>query len=727
VYEAFVEPDRFGQIVFGDEKTRPIRINAVGPVVIGANEIKVDPSPGLRFAIVGFNASQRGSELFQGAADEAGRCCFVVDSDEVREVAVAFREGTGPALAECRLPMTSPQVAGRAAPLEKRFAETADGLSRFPPAARAQVDALHQHLEPRLEDAVQTIKDPARHTAANWERLKQTVADLERKLDGPWSYARTLATAPKAAFAVGLASPTQKGMIRDFPFEGVVEDHYDLSLARNEHEAVQVVVMPYERDLRNASVSVSALRGKGDGRDFAGGQVTVSLVGHVKTEGNTPYEVSYTGWWPDPLLSFQQKADVRAGEHVAFWVDVSTSPQTPAGDYEGTITVTAADCAPLALRLNVRVWNFELPKGTHLRNAFTYDENGVKRIYGDRWTRELAYKYYDLILDHRLNIDHLYRGGPPDWEVIKYGVAKGMNAFNVINLGHGGLKGQREATLDEWVPKLKAAGLLDKAYVYGFDEVKGELFKAMRDTFGEVHRRYPGLRTMTTAQDTSFGRNTGLREVVDIWVPLTPSYSLPEAEKLRKEGKAMWWYICVVPRPPYANWFVESAAIEARLLMGPMTWKYKADGVLYYLITLWRPNRKPIASGPYTHWKPGSFFNEKNGKTANGDGSLICPGPDGPRSTIRFETIRDGLEDYEYLWLLAERVAAVRKLPVTPERQAYLKQTDALLAVPDAVVRDVREYTRDPKEVDAFRAAVAKAIEQGGARIGTVSTPARSK
>jgi hypothetical protein len=646
----------------------------------------------------------------------------VVDSDEVREVAVAFREGTGPALAECRLPMTSPQVAGRVAPLAKRFRETNEGLSRFPPAVRARVDALLKGLKPRLDEAARTVKEPAQHTAANWERLKQTVADLELRLDGPWSYARTLATAPKAAFAVGFASPMQKVMIRDFPFEGVVEDHYDLSLARNEHEAVQVVVMPYERDLRNASVSVSPLRSKGDGRDFAGGAVTVLLVGHVKTEADTPYEVSYTGWWPDPLLDFQRKADVRAGEHVAFWVDVSTSPQTPPGDYEATVTVTAADCAPVALRLNVHVWDFELPKGTHLRNAFTYDEHQVRKVYGNKWNRELAYKYYDLILDHRLNIDHLYRGGPPDWEVIKYGVAKGMNAFNLINLGHGGLKGQREATLDEWVPKLKAAGLLDLAYVYGFDEVKGELFKAMRDTFGEIHRRYPGLRTMTTAQDASFGRDTGLREVVDIWVPLTPSYSLPEAEKLRKEGKAMWWYICVVPRPPYANWFVESAAIEARLLMGPMTYKYKADGVLYYLITLWRPNRKPIASGPYTDWNPGSFFNEKNSKTANGDGSLICPGPDGPLSTIRFENIRDGLEDYEYLWLLAERVAAARKLPVTPERQAYLQQAESLLAVPDTLVRDVMDYTRDPKTVDAFRAAVAKAIEQGGALASTEVT-----
>jgi len=70
---------------------------------------------------------------------------------------------------------------------------------------------------------------------------------------------------------------------------------------------------------------------------------------------------------------------------------------------------------------------------------------------------------------------------------------------------------------------------------------------------------------------------------VDIWVPLTPSYDLPEAEALRREGKQMWWYICLVPVHPYANWFIEYPAIESRLLMGAMSHKYRVDGFLYYL------------------------------------------------------------------------------------------------------------------------------------------------
>jgi len=262
------------------------------------------------------------------------------------------------------------------------------------------------------------------------------------------------------------------------------------------------------------------------------------------------------------------------------------------------------------------------------------------------------------------------------------------------------------------VPKLREKGLEDYAYVYGFDEVSAEYFDAIRDVFEAIHRRFPDLRTMTTGYDYSWGRETGLRDAVDIWVPLTPYYDRAAAEKLRKEGKDMWWYVCVSPHHPYANWFIEYPAIEARLLTGAMSHKYDVGGFLYYQITRWLVNHKPIDSGPYTSWDPGSFTNRRD-KTANGDGSLLCAGPDGPLSTIRLENIRDGFEDYEYLFLLDQLVQSARKHPATPERKRFLTRAEALLAVPENVVKDVSSYTRNPQALYTFRNNVAHAILEG--------------
>ena len=81
--------------------------------------------------------------------------------------------------------------------------------------------------------------------------------------------------------------------------------------------------MPWKRDLKN--VRVQATFPAESKAAAAGLSCGIALVGQVKVSDNPPYESTYKGFWPDPLLSFLQQSDVKAGEHVAFWIDVATS------------------------------------------------------------------------------------------------------------------------------------------------------------------------------------------------------------------------------------------------------------------------------------------------------------------------------------------------------------------------------------------------------------------
>ena len=83
------------------------------------------------------------------------------------------------------------------------------------------------------------------------------------------------------------------------------------------------------------------------------------------------------------------------------------------------------------------------------------------------------------------------------------------------------------------------------------------------------------------------------------WIRASARTRSLKAAAARAQGKKVWWYICCGPHNPYANWFVEYAAIESRLLMGAMTAKYRPDGFLYYSLSIWNEN-KPIESGPFT-------------------------------------------------------------------------------------------------------------------------------
>ncbi|MHC4674465.1 MAG: carbohydrate-binding family 9-like protein [Planctomycetota bacterium] len=713
VINAFLEPENFSHIVFGNKNTKPVRFRRVDPFRIGTNCLVLGYFPDLNYRLEGVEGKEGSVTMKEGAIPDDGKITWFISEDQIRQVKVAILDRKEKQLAQCWFPMQSPAVSEIITQLDNKFKEINRCVSRFPKDARRKTDAVLAYVKPILHKAVRLIENKKRYTPANWKWLEKSAAIIERKLDGPWSYTQTLLHFPKAEFGVGLESPMQKVMIRDFPFKGGFDKKYNLSLAQNEHEALQVVIIPFHKDLQDVVVSVTPPKGRFKANRLKTIDTEVSLVGHVEVADDTPYEVEYNGWWPDPLLNFQNKCNVQVGEHVAFWIDVSTQSDTLAGQYDGLINVVAAGCKPISIQLSVNVWNFELPNGTHLRNAFTYHESGVSSFYGNRWNEELAYLYYDLILDHRLNIDNLYRKDSPNIEVLKYGAAHGMSAFNVGSVFRHNPNGQEKKVLDQYVSKLKQADLFDSAYVYGYDEVKEDKFPEIHEVFNRIHEQFPGLKTMTTAVDHSFGKDTGLREAVDIWVPLTSWYDLDNARQLRLEGRDMWWYICVVPVHPYANWFIEYPAIESRLLTGAMSYKYQTGGFLYYMINLWTGNHKPITSGPYTNWDPGSFVSKKKGYTANGDGSLLCPGRNGPLSTIRLENIRDGLEDYEYLYLLAELVQKIGNLPETVPIRSYLERANKLLNVSESVVYTLTEYTRDPHVLYEFRTKTAGLIIEG--------------
>jgi hypothetical protein len=101
----------------------------------------------------------------------------------------------------------------------------------------------------------------------------------------------------------------------------------------------------------------------------------------------------------------------------------------------------------------------------------------------------------------------------------------------------------------------------------------------------------------------------------------------------------------------------------------------------------------------------------------NGDGFLIYPGKplghDGLVSTIRLEQAREGVEDYEYLYLLRQRAAAAREagLDVSEARQA-MDEASQLIAIPNAGGRYSSAVLPDPDAVMRVRRGVARAVEE---------------
>jgi hypothetical protein len=102
----------------------------------------------------------------------------------------------------------------------------------------------------------------------------------------------------------------------------------------------------------------------------------------------------------------------------------------------------------------------------------------------------------------------------------------------------------------------------------------------------------------------------------------------------------------------------------------------------------------------------------------NGDGRFLYPpnrhpGKDktkyltGPVNSIRWEILREGIEDYEYFKLLEKAVGEAGGKAPKAAREAK-----ALLDFPASLFASGQAYTKDPELLLARRAKIAAAIEK---------------
>jgi len=126
------------------------------------------------------------------------------------------------------------------------------------------------------------------------------------------------------------------------------------------------------------------------------------------------------------------------------------------------------------------------------------------------------------------------------------------------------------------------------------------------------------------------------------------SYEVKSAHDLQTESnKRVWWEFTYADTPPFANpGVIDRTGVEARILP-VLAWLDRIDG-------LYHPKTNDWDVDPWTQ----TFSNG----ASNGDGFLFYPPnetfqpctPEGMRliPSIRLELMREGLEDYAYLWLL---------------------------------------------------------------------------
>lgn len=453
--------------------------------------------------------------------------------------------------------------------------------------------------------------------------------------------------------------------------------------------------------------------------------------------------VGATGYWPDAIVPIKKPFDMSAHYDVVrnrpIWVDVFVPSGTRAGDYSGNIKVTQHGELLENLQLAVNVYNFTLPDKTSLITYMNVSKSQLAGFYNKSSNSEdiknLTQVYYDKLFANRmepwfndmLTPDVTVKGNTVnvtfDHDRYLYYMNK-LNAKRVLlNAFPGNLSRQITAkpfsnefnqlvksylsqvdayfTKNGWHDRLVFNSPVDEPRsLEEYEETRkwGTLVK-------ESTYNVPFLVTRTPVAPKNNPEWGTLQGYVDNYSIHGNHLNDPAIKEAIKEEKAkggeITWYISCDQKFPQPNYFIDAPAMD--LVMIPwITARYNMDGILYWAINWWSETMNPWLDANTFH----SGFLCSDGYVLNGEGSLWYPGDfvesytgqpnvDGPVSSIRFELLREGIEDYVYLSILEN-----------------LGDKDFAWDQVRNLVVDVKAFSRNVEELYAVRKAMAKRIEE---------------
>jgi hypothetical protein len=532
-----------------------------------------------------------------------------------------------------------------------------------------------------------------------------------------------------------------------------------VSAARGEYEPAQLLLRP-ERD--GSLLAVNSVPFKNDQGELGSITITFRSVAYVPvTQATDP--VGAPDWYPDPLPPLALPLELPAGLNQPLWITFHVARDVKPGDYHSELALETS-FGNVSVPLRVHVYDFALPVETHLKSAFGLDTDTINRYHGltDHKEQEEVYgRYLQNFAEHRISPDswHTYapikvrfegegtnRHPTVDFSQFDPAATKWLDQYHfstfklpLIGMGYlssrqpvtGQLAGFKEGTaeyaqvLREYLTlvenHVRERGWLDKAYLYWIDEPEPRHYDFVAAGMEHLKAAAPGIRRMLTATP-----DAKLMGHVDIWCGLLHQWTPASIRERQAAGEEVWWYICTVPKAPYVTEFIDHPGTELRLWPW-QSWQFGVSGILVWNTVYWTspraypgPKMQDPWSDPMSYPTGSGLAPGFVGVWGNGDGRFLYPprgsagtntGPplDGPINSIRWENLRDGIEDYEYFWLLKQ---AIERAAAVGGNSSLLSEARRLLTVPPEVSRDLTHFTADPRPMLAHRDRLAQMIEK---------------
>ncbi len=517
--------------------------------------------------------------------------------------------------------------------------------------------------------------------------------------------------------------------------------------ARNSHASLQLALRAHKR-VENVTANVEGLE------KAAGGGIPclVREVGYVVVGSNTKETPASElihrapALFPDVLLT-EFPIVLEPDKTLSLWVTMRIPADATPGEYRAQLVVRAAGTelvrAPFSLKIveatvpakqTLKVTNWFYLTDRQLRGFYE-----VKQLSEDWWS--LLANIGSVLADHRQNmiatpLTGFYfskialigaRPGPTGLEYDFSNFDRWVETFQkagVIGYIEGSHVLRREDDFDEatgplkvdvyvledgkavlkaFTPDdprakeglrsmlaalyqhLKQKGWLDIYYQHVLDEVDDREMATYQAYAAIVHESMPGVPTMDAVHAR---RNLDIYEKsCDVWVPVLGSFDdiVPRLHQHVRNGGQVWFYTCLFPTGKYANRFIDFSLVKTRLLQW-FNFRYDFPGFLHWGGNYWSPE-------PLNDTQPTIGSGWRSTMLPPGDAFITYPDPKHKSilSSIRFEAMREGIEDYELLRTLEK------------------KHPEEAKAIAGQMIRSFTDYVGDPQE---FRRLQERMLEE---------------
>jgi len=533
-------------------------------------------------------------------------------------------------------------------------------------------------------------------------------------------------------------------------------DTIRIEMARDEYEPAQFVITAYE-DLHGIEVSLDPVLHADTGKSLSTRYSTHYRRKHaplwLRWVNYYPVDTK-NGWtgYPDPLLE-RAEVDIKSGRSQPLWLTAITPTDAPPGLYRSTVRCKV-DEVEKTIPIEVKVWDLVLPATTILAEPYMHLDNvppDNRRHLEKRHIQGLTQNF----VEHGMRVMHL---GNPDmfrWHFSKTGKYKGVD-FDWLTVSDDGTIALDASGFDKVVETMDASAkpfeLRYMVYIHGLlkgaidfrrtfpkryadrpkrlghpyqDYYVEELFrvfhkhlvkrKLLERTVVKIAdeprgfdwwwndftlaARGAGIPFMTCFNSIDWKQaEKGLGKLA-VWQPLYMRHNPEFFKRAQAAGDLVSWYNC--GPPPRINIGATASEIRAYLWQAA---KHELDIIAWWGIQCWHSWAHQWQSR-YSHHSSVVYprHPHKPAWMKKGKGWVDTEPIDG----IRWELIREGIEDHKYVTLLRGEIAKAREA-------GRKEAADKAQAVLDSIWREVfptlNDYNPEYGKILECRRQIAEAV-----------------